>query len=103
MHLPVLEFTTRKAKVMKKAGFTEEQIRTVLKEAESGMKVQAVCKKHGISDTTFYKWRSKYGSQEMIEARRLKQLEEENKRLKSIVADLTLRNQALKRVVSKKW
>lgn len=88
---------------MKKSAFTEEQKLAVLKEAESGMKVQEVCRKYGISDTTFYKWRSKYGTQEISEARRLKQLEEENQRLKSIVADLTLRNQALKRVVSKKW
>jgi len=88
---------------MKKLGFTDEQKLAVLKEAESGMKVQEVCRKYGISDTTFYKWRSKYGAPEVSEARRLKQLEEENQRLKSIVADLTLRNQALKRVVSKKW
>lgn len=88
---------------MKKSGFTEEQKLAVLKEAKSGMKVQEVCRKYGISDTTFYKWRAKYRNDEVPEARRLKQLEEENKRLKSIVADLTLRNQALKRVVSKKW
>ncbi len=88
---------------MKRLGFTDEQKLAVLKEAESGMKVHEICKKYGISNTTFYKWRSKYKTQEVSEARRLKQLEEENQRLKSIVADLTLRNQALKRVVSKKW
>jgi len=88
---------------MKRLDFTEEQKLAVLKEAESGIKVQDLCRKYGISDTTFYKWRSKYGTQKVSEARRLKQLEEENRRLKSIVADLTLRNQALKRVVSKKW
>lgn len=88
---------------MKRLSFTEEQIREVLKEAETGEKVQAICRKYGISDTTFYKWRSRHGGNEVSEARRLKQLEEENQRLKSIVADLTLRNQALKRIVSKKW
>lgn len=88
---------------MKKSGFTEEQIIAVLKEAEAGEKVQVLCSRYGISDTTFYNWRSKYSQKELSEARRLKQLEEENQRLKSIVADLTLRNQALKRVVSKKW
>jgi len=88
---------------MKKLRFTEEQIIAVLKEAEAGVKVQEICRKHGISDTTLYRWRSTHGDRKLSEARRLKQLEEENRRLKSLVADLTLRNQALKRVVSKKW
>ncbi len=88
---------------MKKTRFSEEQIIAVLKEAEAGIKVQDLCRKHGISDVTFYKWRSKYGGLEVSEARRLKQLEEENRRLKHLVADLTLDNQALKLVVSKKW
>lgn len=88
---------------MKRLEFSDEEIISILKEVESGMKVQATCQKYGISDTTFYKWRSKYGMQNIPNERRLKQLEAENQRLKSIVADLTLRNQALKRVVSKKW
>ena len=88
---------------MKKSRYTEEQIIAILKEADAGMKVQDLCRKHGISDVTFYKWRSKYGGLEVSEARRLKVLEDENRRLKHLVADLTLDNQALKLVASKKW
>ncbi len=88
---------------MKKSRYTEEQVIAVLKEADAGMKVQDLCRKHGISDVTFYKWRSKYGGLEVSEARRLKVLEDENRRLKHLVADLTLDNQALKLVASKKW
>lgn len=88
---------------MKRLEFTEDEIITVLKEAESGEKIRTVCRKYGISEATFYKWRAKYAEQGVSEARRIKQLEDENRRLKTIVADLTLRNQALKRVVSKKW
>ncbi len=87
----------------KKSCSTEEQIIAVLKKADAGMKVQGLCHKHGISDVTFYKWRSKYGGMEVSDARRLKALEDENRRLKSLVADLTLDNQALKLVASKKW
>lgn len=87
---------------MKKKRFNEEQIIGVLKEAEAGMKVVDLCRKHGLSDVTFYKWRSKYGGLEVSEARRLKQLEEENQRLKRLVADQALDIQVLKEVLVKK-
>jgi len=86
---------------MKRARFSEEQIIAVLKEAEAGAKVSELCRRHGISDATFSTWRSKYGGLEISEMRRLRQLEEENRRLKSIVADQALDIRALKDVLSK--
>jgi len=86
---------------MKRARFSEEQIIGVLKEAEAGAKVSELCRRKGISDATFCTWRSKYGGLEISEMRRLRQLEEENRRLKSIVADQALEIQALKDVLSK--
>jgi putative transposase len=86
---------------MKRARFSEEQIIEVLKEAETGAKVSELCRRHGISDATFYTWRSKYGGLEISEMRRLRQLEDENRRLKSIVADQALDLRALKDVLAK--
>ena len=86
---------------MKRARFSEEQIIGILKEAESGVKAAELCRRHGISDATFYVWRSKYGGLEVSEMRRLRQLEEENRRLKSIVADQALDIRALKDVLAK--
>jgi putative transposase len=86
---------------MKRARFSEEQIIAVLKEAETGAKVTELCRRHGISDATFYTWRSKYGGLEVSEMRRLRQLEEENRRLKAMVADQALDLRALKDVLAK--
>lgn len=88
---------------MRKTRFSEEQIIGILNEAERGAKVKDLCRRHGISEQSFYRWRSKYGGLEVSEARRLKELEDENRRLKQMVADLSLDNQALKAVLGKKW
>lgn len=82
---------------------TEEQIIAVLKEAEAGTKTGELCRQHGISDATFYKWKAKYAGLEVSELRHIKVLEDENRRLKQIVADLSLDNRALKDVLSKKF
>ena len=88
---------------MKKNRFSEEQILKLLKEAEAGAAVQAVCRRHGLSESSYYRWKAKYGGMELSEMQRLKQLEDENRRLKQIVAEQTLDIQALKAVVAKKW
>lgn len=83
--------------------FSEEQIIGVLKELEAGVKLDDIARRIGVSDTTIYNWKAKYGGLTVSEARRLKALEDENGRLKRIVADLTLDNQALKAVISKNF
>jgi putative transposase len=88
---------------MKSKRFTEEQIIGILKQAQAGMKIVDLCRIHGISDATFYNWRSKYGGMEVSDAKRLKQLEEENRKLKQMLADTLLENKAIKDVLSKKW
>jgi len=88
---------------MKRKRFTEEQIIGVLKEHELGAKTADVCREHGISEASFYKWKAKYGGMEVSEAKRLKTLEEENTKLKKLLADAMLDNVALKDLLSKKW
>ena len=88
---------------MKQNRYREEQIIGILKEHEAGVPLQELCRKYGCSEQSFYRWKAKYGGMEVSEARRLKALEEENRRLKHIVADLTLDNQALKGVLSKNF
>ena len=88
---------------MKRKRFKEEQIIGILKEAEAGVAVQDLVRKYGVSEQTYYRWKSKYGGMQISDAKKLRSLEEENRRLKHIVADLTLDNQALKAVVAKRW
>jgi len=87
---------------MKTSKFTEEQIAFALRQTETGTKVAEVCRKMGISEATFYNWKKKYGGLGVSELRRLKQLEEENRQLKKLVADLSLDKQMLQDVLSKK-
>jgi len=88
---------------MKRNKFSDEQILAIVCEGGAGRKVADVCRTHGITEQTYYRWKAKYGGLERSEMQRLKQLEDENRRLKQIVAEQTLDIQALKAVVAKKW
>ena len=88
---------------MKRTRFTEEQIIAVLREQEAGAKTVDVCRKHGVSEATFYKWKAKYGGLEVSEARRLRALEDENARLKKLLAEAMLDNAMLRDVAARKW
>ncbi len=86
---------------MKKSRYTEEQIIGILKQYEAGVKTADLCREHWISDATFYNWKAKYGGLDVSEAQRLRQMEDENRRLKALVADLSLDKEALKAVIRK--
>ena len=88
---------------MKRTRFTDEQISWILKEAEAGAKTADLARRHGVSEATIYNWKAKYGGLEVSEAKRLRSLEEENGKLKRLLADTMLDNAALKDLLSKKW
>ena len=88
---------------MKKTRFSEEQMVAILAEGEAGRKVDELCRAHGIAKYTYYRWKAKYGGLKADEAKRLRQLEEENRRLKHAVAELTLDKQVLKDLLNRKW
>jgi putative transposase len=88
---------------MKRSRFSEEQIIAILREQKAGTKTAEVCRKHGVSEATFYKWKAKYGGMEVSDARRLKALEDENTRLKKLLAEAILDNAMLRDVAAKKW
>ena len=88
---------------MKRGRFTEEQIIGVLREQEAGMKVTELCRNHGISEPTFYAWKAKFGGMNVSDAKRLKQLEDENAKLKKLLAEAMLDNAVLKDITSRKW
>jgi putative transposase len=87
---------------MKKSRFTETQIVKILKEVEAGRMVKEICRENGISDATYYKWKSKYGGMEAADIKRLKELEDENRRLKQMYAELSLEHKVLKDIIEKK-
>jgi len=88
---------------MRKTRYTEEQIIKILKEGEAGRKVSEIVREYGIAEGTYYRWKAKFGGMEVNDAKRLRELEAENRKLKQLVADLTLDNRALKGVLGKKW
>jgi len=87
---------------MKKSRYTEAQIVRILQEVEGGRAVKDVCREHGIADATFYNWRAKYGGMELADIKRLRELEQENRRLKQMYADLSLEHRVLKDIIEKK-
>ena len=88
---------------MKRKRFSEEQIVKILQEGERGRKTPELCRAHGIAEQTYYRWRRKYGGMAVSDAKRLRQLEDENRRLKKLVADLSLDKEALQDALSRKW
>jgi putative transposase len=99
----MVEFDAKESDGMKRSRFSEEQIIAILKEQEAGVATADVCRRHGISSPTFYKWKAKFGGLEVSEAKRLRALEDENARLKKLLAEAMLDNAVLKDLASKKW